>query len=106
MPKWTLKKQDATGNQGSWLASIIDERGRVIQQTWCPTEAACDEWFSDRLTTARLKEEGATEAFAATAEEVASEVVGEPATEPTEDAPTAEVETETETPNPRRRRGR
>jgi hypothetical protein len=56
MPKWKLDKKDATALQGSWLGSIIDERGRIIGQTWRKTPAELEEWFSDQMTAAALRE--------------------------------------------------
>jgi hypothetical protein len=56
MAKLTLEKKDCTALQGSWLGTLRDERGRVVEQIWRKTGKELEEWFADRQTAANMRE--------------------------------------------------
>lgn len=54
--KYMMLKQDLTGTQGSWLATIYNEQGKQVHQTWCGNERDADEWFANRIHARDLRE--------------------------------------------------
>lgn len=108
MGKLTLEKQDGTKTAGSWLGTIKDERGRVVEQVWRGTSKELDEWFADRQTAHALKESGAealADAFETQTAPVSEPAKADPAPgDSLEEAREEVTKSETEIKPQRRRR--